>query len=56
MRIKSKPQDFRVYELLRDGYVGDKGRFRVYRVTKKKLRLTTEFISTLPYDEMLSCL
>lgn len=37
MRIKSKPQDFRVYELLQDGYVGDKGRFRVYRVTKKKL-------------------
>lgn len=37
MRIKSKPQDFRVFELLRDDYVGDKGRFRVYRVTKKKL-------------------
>lgn len=37
MRIKSKPQDFRVFELLHDGYVGDKGRFRVYRVTKKKL-------------------
>ncbi len=37
MRIKSKPQDFRVFELLHDGYVGDKGRFRIYRVTKKKL-------------------
>lgn len=37
MRIKSKPQDFRVFELLRDDYVGDKGRFRVYRVTKSKL-------------------
>lgn len=37
MRIKSKPQDFRVFELLKDGYVGDKGKFRVYRVTKKKL-------------------
>ncbi|MCY2960367.1 MAG: tRNA pseudouridine(13) synthase TruD [Planctomycetota bacterium] len=37
MRIKSKPQDFRVYELLVDGYVGDKGKYRVYRVTKKKL-------------------
>ncbi len=37
MRIKSKPQDFRVFELLKDGYIGDKGKFRVYRVTKKKL-------------------
>lgn len=37
MRIKSKPQDFRVHELLDERYVGDRGRFRVYRVTKKKL-------------------
>ena len=37
MRIKSKPQDFRVWELLKDGYVGEAGKFRIYRVTKKKL-------------------
>ncbi|MBL8861386.1 MAG: tRNA pseudouridine(13) synthase TruD [Planctomycetes bacterium] len=37
MRIKSKPGDFRVFELLRAGYLADRGRFRVYRVTKRKL-------------------
>jgi len=37
MKIKHTPQDFRVRELLADGYVGDRGRHRVYRVTKKKL-------------------
>ncbi len=37
MRIKYKPQDFRVRELLVDDYLTPKGRWRVYRVTKKKL-------------------
>jgi tRNA pseudouridine13 synthase len=37
MKLKSKPQDFRVHELLVPGYLGRRGRWRVYRVTKKKL-------------------
>lgn len=37
MRIKHKPQDFRVRELLADDYLAPRGRWRVYRVTKKKL-------------------
>jgi tRNA pseudouridine13 synthase len=37
MKIKHKPQDFRVKELLVDGYVAERGRHRVYRVTKTKL-------------------
>jgi tRNA(Glu) U13 pseudouridine synthase TruD len=34
MKIKHKPQDFRVRELLAEGYSGERGRHRVYRVTK----------------------
>lgn len=37
MKIKHKPQDFRVKELLADGYLAERGRHRVYRVTKTKL-------------------
>lgn len=37
MKLKSKPGDFRVEELLVDGWVKPRGRFRVYRVTKRKL-------------------
>lgn len=36
MKLKSKPGDFVVRELLRDGYLRTRGRFRVYRVTKRK--------------------
>lgn len=36
MKLKHKPGDFVVSELLREGYVRPRGRFRVYRVTKKK--------------------
>jgi tRNA pseudouridine13 synthase len=36
MRIKEKVGDFRVRELLDESYVRPRGRFRVYRVTKKK--------------------
>lgn len=37
MKLKQKAQDFRVRELLDERYLSDRGRFRVYRVTKKKL-------------------
>lgn len=37
MKIKSRPQDFRVQELLAEGYLERRGKWRVYRVTKKKL-------------------
>jgi tRNA pseudouridine13 synthase len=37
MKIKAKAQDFRVRELLEPEYFKDRGRFRVYCVTKKKL-------------------
>jgi tRNA pseudouridine13 synthase len=36
MRIKQHLHDFRVRELIVDGYVGAKGAWRVYRVTKQK--------------------
>ena len=36
MKLKSKPGDFVVREILRDGYLRPRGRFRVYRVTKRK--------------------
>lgn len=36
MKLKSKPGDFVVREILRDGYLRSRGRFRVYRVTKRK--------------------
>ena len=37
MKLKQKAQDFRVRELLAPGYLKDRGRHQVYRVTKKKL-------------------
>lgn len=37
MKLKLRPTDFRVLELLGDGYVTDRGDYRVYRVTKRKL-------------------
>ncbi len=37
MRIKQRLEDFRVRELLRPGYLLERGDWRVYRVTKKKL-------------------
>ena len=37
MRLKSKPGDFVVREILREGYLRTRGRFRVYRVTKRKV-------------------
>lgn len=36
MRIKHRPQDFRVREILAEGYVKESGRHRVYRVKKRK--------------------
>ncbi len=37
MRIKHRPEDFRVEEQIAEGYLKDSGRFRVYRVKKRKL-------------------
>ncbi|MBL8859109.1 MAG: tRNA pseudouridine(13) synthase TruD [Planctomycetes bacterium] len=37
MKLKQEPQDFRVRELIGDSFFKDRGRFQVYRVTKKKL-------------------
>ena len=37
MKLKSKPGDFVVREILREGYLRTRGRFRVYRVTKRKV-------------------
>ena len=37
MKLKQKPQDFLVRELLDEGYLKQRGRYRIYRVTKKKL-------------------
>ncbi len=37
MRLKQRAGDFRVRELLADGYLAERGRFRVFRVTKRKL-------------------
>jgi tRNA pseudouridine13 synthase len=36
MRLKQKPQDFRVKEILREGFLLGRGDHRVYRVTKSK--------------------
>jgi tRNA pseudouridine13 synthase len=36
MKIKYKPEDFRVRELLDDAYLRRHGRYRVYRVVKRK--------------------
>src|SRR5690349_3277158 len=36
MRIKHRPEDFRVRELLAEGYMKESGRHRVYRVKKRK--------------------
>ncbi|QDU85530.1 tRNA pseudouridine synthase D [Planctomycetes bacterium Pla163] len=37
MKLKLRPTDFRVREVLRDGYIGSSGDFNVYRITKRKL-------------------
>jgi tRNA pseudouridine13 synthase len=37
VKIKSKARDFRVRELIDESYLRERGRFRVYRVTKTKL-------------------
>ena len=37
MKVKSKARDFRVRELIDESYLRQRGRFRVYRVTKTKL-------------------
>ena len=37
MKLKQRAGDFRVRELLVDGYLQDRGDYRVYRVTKRKL-------------------
>lgn len=37
MRIKQRLDDFRVRELLVEGYLAERGEHRVYRVTKRKL-------------------
>jgi tRNA pseudouridine13 synthase len=46
LKLKSKPGDFVVSELLREDYLRPRGRFRVYRVTKKK-RTSLEAAGTL---------
>lgn len=46
MKVKQKPQDFRVKELLADGFLTQRGRHRVYRVTKSKLT-SLEAVRTL---------
>jgi tRNA pseudouridine13 synthase len=37
MKLKLRPTDFRVLEVLKDGYVTARGDHKVYRVTKRKL-------------------
>lgn len=37
MRLKERPNDFQVTELLREGLLQERGPHRVYRVTKRKL-------------------
>ncbi len=37
MRIKQRIDDFRVRELLAEDYLQDRGEYRVYRITKRKL-------------------
>ncbi len=37
MRLRQRPEDFRVRELLGQGYLVEEGEFRVYRVTKRKV-------------------
>jgi len=46
MRLKQRIGDFRVRELLREGYLGRSGDHRVYRVTKRKLT-TPEAVDVL---------
>ncbi len=37
MKLKTRPNDFQVTELLREGLLSDRGAHRVYKVTKRKL-------------------
>ncbi|MFN0244444.1 MAG: tRNA pseudouridine(13) synthase TruD [Planctomycetota bacterium] len=46
MKIKDRAGDFRVRELLGDGYLRARGRYRVFRVTKRK-RTSIEAAATL---------
>lgn len=46
MKLKQRVGDFRVRELLRDGYLGRSGDYRVYRVSKRKLT-TPEAVGAL---------
>ncbi len=46
MRLKQRPGDFHVRELLNDNYLTEKGDYAVYRITKKKMT-TPEAIKAL---------
>ena len=46
MRLKQRVGDFKVRELLREGYLLERGPVRVYRVTKRKLT-TPEAVDVL---------
>jgi len=37
MKLKQRIGDFRVRELLVDGYLADRGEYRIYRITKRKM-------------------
>ena len=49
MKLKQRVGDFRVRELLADGYLAERGAHRVYRVTKKKLT-TIEAVRVLAQE------
>ena len=46
MRLKQRPGDFHVRELLNEDYIAEAGPFAVYRVTKKKMT-TPEVVKIL---------
>jgi tRNA pseudouridine13 synthase len=52
MRIKHRPEDFRVRELLAEGYMKERGRHRVYRVKKRK---RTSFEAAAVLAELAGC-
>ena len=52
MRIKHRPEDFRVEELLVDGYLQRSGSFRVYRVKKRK---RTSFEAAEVLADLVGC-
>ncbi|MFT5830254.1 MAG: tRNA pseudouridine13 synthase, partial [Bacteroidia bacterium] len=53
MRLKQRPGDFHVRELLNDNYLTEKGEFAVYRITKKKMT-TPEAIKALASETGLN--